>query len=404
MEKSCCDSCENGDTCESKIPSHVHKKGNTFTKHKPVKTVSKFSKYDEYETNDNSSLNEDYRSINDPRKVNDVELMRRVNIALNVPRSDKSNVEIIDDVTTVIEAIIRPDLYRNIGFPTTYDSPGVPIPKYNTIDLKTNALGVCWVEVNLGQYLGSSATTGFSAATGVVTGNEANGGLFNLGRSNVFISNPQFATFNGTAEYNPGVSASGWCIPVDTMVERIDMYNAVRAGPASIWYDFTGRFDASQGTLTAGINYSYVRDLSTAGATTPNGLLPDLFFSNKKAIEDCPYKITGSVVNSVQAIFLPQDSKVLELKNPQQGNDGIQQRFFLLIVGAAPNEVIGQLRIAMNFDGKPSARFADSIGTSITKTPSITSLKDATNYLISNGLVVRQSKDTGYGLARFNQI
>lgn len=366
MEKSCCKSCEEGKTCESER-GYGKKRG----------------------------------WFGSERKVSNKDALKAVKFELDQPRIDENKVDIIEDEVTVLEAIVRPDRHRNVAFPYYFSTPGTPIHKMNTLTLKTNDAGCCWAEVNFGQYLGINSWRDIVSLGPLLT-NQATGKQF--GRSNVFVSDPDVATgiLDGKTEYDPLVTNITQFLPSRTMIEQHEMYNAVRAGPAAVWYDFTGRLDTSSGTIVAGINYTYSSDLQDS--TSANGLLPDMNFITQKAIEDCPYRIQTSVVNSLHGVFLPQDSQVLDLKNPGQGNMNIQQRFFILITGAAKNETIGQLKIAMNFDGKPNAKYADSISTSITRTPSVESLKNATDYLIQNGMVLRIAKDQGYGIMRFAQL
>lgn len=372
MEKACCDNCEEGLTCESELPK--------------------------------TKKNHDHKNLYGLRTISNKKAIEQLLDELDKPRIDENRIDIIEDDRTVLEAIVRPDRHRNVSFPSYFGTPGTPIHKMNTIELRTNARGVCWASVNLGQYLGLNswaAVTAHGTADPLNLTNTTNGKLFGL--SNVFYSDPTtplLTCIDGSTPYNPSTTNITQFIPSTALRENIIMYNAVRAGPASVWYDFTGRLDTSSGTVTAGINYTYFSD---ALSNAPNGLLPDMNFITQKAIDDCPYKIKGSVVNSIQGVFLPQDSQVLDLKSTSAGNTNIQQRFFLLITGAAANETIGQLTIATNFDGKPNAQYADSISTSITRSPSLESLKSATDYMIAKGLVLRIAKDQGYGIMRFSQ-
>jgi hypothetical protein len=321
------------------------------------------------------------------------EVIHKLEDEFDKPRTDHNKIDHIIDDSTVIEAMVRPDRHKLVSFPYFFNTPGTPIHKYNTVTLETNANGVCWAEVNFGQYFGINA---FAAST---TG--VNPGV-NFGRSNVFISDPNFTggtAIDGFTKYVSAGTDVGQFVASEVMREEIEMYNAVRAGPAAVWYDFTGRLDISSGIVTCGINYTYVSDANDV--TAANGFLPDMNFITLKSIEDCPYKQQASVVDSIHAVFIPHDQNVLDLKNPAKGEIGVQQRFFILITGAAANEKVGQLKIAMNYDGKPNAKYADNISTSITRSPSIQSLKNASDWLITNGKVIRVAKDQGYGIKRF---
>jgi hypothetical protein len=310
---------------------------------------------------------------------------------MDKPRLDYNKIETIMDEAAVIQAIVRPDRHKLVAFPSSFNTPGTPIHKFNTVPLVTNANGVCWAEVNFGQYLGKNLY--------LKRGNGYLGGACD--RSNVFVSEPSFVELNGYDEItNPRIAAAS-----DVMKEQIEMYNSVRAGPAAVWYDFTGRIDVSAGTITAGITYSGVDDLGTIPGdklTEGSGALPDLRYTTQKAIEDCQYKLSCSLMDPFTACFIPHDSSALDIKNPARSNSGVIQRFFILIVGAAPNERVGQLKIAMNFDGKPNPGYADNVSTSICRAPSMPVLKNATDWLIQNGNVIRKSADQGFGVKRFD--
>lgn len=309
---------------------------------------------------------------------------------LNKPREEYNRVDIYKTDTFVVEAMVRPDLHRNIAFPSMFATPGIPVHKYNTLNLITNNNGVCWAEVNFGQYLGMDAylpsVAGFNTAVP-------------FGRSNVFVSSPT-SSLDGNSPYVLATTDIGQFQASDIMKEQLKMYNSVRAGPAAVFYDFTGRLDESSGVVTCGINYTFAKDNYAPQA--PNGLLPDMNFTTLKAIEDCPYRVKASIVDSIHGCFVPHDTNVLNLKDPQAGETQVQQRFFLLITGAPANSRIGQLRIAMNYDGKPNAQYADNISTSLTVSPSYESLHFATNWLIQNNKVLRIAEDQGYGIKRFD--
>ena len=287
-----------------------------------------------------------------------------------------------------INALFRPDLHTNIFFPYQFNSPGTPIHKLNTVSLVTNSKGVAWAEVNFGQFLGANSflATG-TTATGV------------LGRSNVFVSNTVSPALDGFTPFVPGVGLVENIQASNIMAQGVDVLNSVRAGPAAVWYDFTGRLDISAGTVNCGINYSFASD--PAAPTTANGLLPDTNYLTKKAIEDCPIRYEGSPLTSIHATFIPHDQNVLDLRSPNAGQTGIVQRFFILITGATPNSQIGQLKIAMNYDGKPNPQFADYVASSVMNYPSTDTMRRVANNLVAYGKVIEKVEDTGLGVARF---
>ena len=331
----------------------------------------------------------------------------RVEKELNRPRLDNNQVNYFIDDSTIVEAMVRPDLHRGISFPSLFNTPGTPIHRYNTLTLKTNSNGVCWVQVNFGQYLGK---TSFVPSGTTFDNNQ----VVPFGRSNVFVSDPEYGMVNGvqtksdvldgTTTYNNVDFSSKQFKASSVMKEEIEMYNAVKSGPCAAWYDFTGRIDISSGVVTAGINYTFSKDESPNEQNAPNGFLPDPNYITLKSIEDCPYKQSGSVLDSLHACFIPHDQSVLDLKDPKAGNHGVQQRFFLIITGAPANKEIGQLKLAMNHDGKPNSKYADNISTRITQTPSLDSLKTASDWLITNNKVIRVAKDQGYGMKRFDHL
>ena len=379
MEKPCCKSCAKGKQCESQIYKNKKIYKNLSSHNQPSYT---------YGAGDDEVDMDEYRG----KYMTNEDVIRELEDEFDKPRVDKNKIDFIIDDASVIQAIVRPDRHKLVSFPYFFNTPGTPIHKFNTLPLVTNSNGVAWAEVNFGQYLGINA---YSAGTGGVAGS--------FGTSNVFYSNSALTGFDGVSPFVVGTTNKDNIIASTVLREEIDMYNAVRAGPAAVWYDFTGRLDISSGIVTCGINYTFYTDVvGGVAASTANGLLPDPNFITLKSIEDCPYKQSCSVVDSVQACFIPHDQAILDLKNPQVGNAGVQQRFFILITGAAPNEKIGQLKIVMNFDGKPNSKYADNISTSITKSPSIESLKSAADWLITNGKVIRVIKDQGYGIKRFD--
>lgn len=366
MLTSCCKNCSEGKSCQGKIIDDDN--------------------YSEYEVV--------------RRKVNKANQISRLQNEISRPRNDNTRPDFYLSSGDVANAIMRPDLNRGVSFPSMFNTPGTPIHKYNTLTLQTNKNGVCWAQVNFGQYLGNTVYTATTSTNNTTT---LTNSTTNFGRSNVFVSNPDSdvpTTIDGMTSYTSGTTDISQFLASPVLREEVEMYNAIRAGPAAVWYDFTGRVDISSGVVTCGINYTYTTDSHDSSA--PNGLLPDMNFVTLKAIEDCPYKLQTSVVSSVRASFIPHDQNCLDLKNPKFGETGIVQRFFILITGAAANEKIGQLKIATNFDGKPNSKYADNISTSITKTSSGESLKDATDWIISNGKVIEQTKDPGYGIQRFD--
>jgi hypothetical protein len=364
------------------------------------------------ETHHHHDEDEDTRSVTNSSISNftqcDVKDLQR---ALNAKRDDTNEIHVHRQQSLALDAMVRPDIYRNVAFPSLYSIPGIPIHKIETLPLKTNANGVCWVQVNFGQFL-----TYYSALVTQPNTPSAGNTTYTFPKSNVYLSNSEITTagfFDGALivdQYAP--ITNGTCVPSNVLEEQGDMYNAVRAGPAAVWFDFTGRIDISSGTVTAGINYTFSNvvnaDVTTSSpnfnryVTPDEGFKPDFSYVTQRQIQDCPYSYEGSIMDSFSACFIPQDERALDLRLPDKGNQNVQQRLFILVTGAAPSAVIGQLKIATNFDGKATPKFADTLASEVLETPTQEKLSEATDWLISTGNVIRKTRDQGYGVSRFD--
>ena len=288
-----------------------------------------------------------------------------------------------DDHTLLLKAMIDPHLYKGVCFPSGVGlTPTAQIPKNTTVLLRSNANGVVWAEFNFGQYLGNTVFQ--NSGTGI---NGAAGAQF--GVSNLFVSNPN-SNLDGITDANDVIQIQA----LDTMQSELDLYNCVTPGPSAVWFDYTGPFNAASGNVVAGINYTTVTDASVPG--TANGFLPDLRYTTLKAVEDCPHSLRGNLNKSFKAIFLPHDEKVLHYKGPKEGHAGIQQRLFILITGAPPNENIGTLRIASLFAGLPNPKYADLVNGSVVAVPNRDTLNLATEILIKNKEVIKFTNNNNF--------
>lgn len=305
-------------------------------------------------------------------------------------------------VGTVIQSMMSPANFRNFCFPSNYITPALPVHISNSLFISTNANGCAWVEVNFGQFLTNS---NFSNTDSVFTANVSNG--LAKRSSNVFIHKNVVPTgvlpMNGTVPLTlDNVDA------VDLMKENntTSLYNALRAGPCSVRFDFMGRLDTSSGIVCAGINYSYVDSSNTAfgNQSTANGLAPDLVYSTQKAIEDCPYRLTTAVTNSIEATFVPHDEDALAMRQANFGNTSIQQRVIFLITGAAPNAVVGMLRVSQNWEAKPNSAYSDQISTFVQRAPSMEIYKKAAQEIVDKRMVLRVVADEEFGLSKFSKL
>jgi hypothetical protein len=254
---------------------------------------------------------------------------------------------------TLIEAMLRPDLGRAITFPLSMISgPSIPVHNRDTMFVNTNPNGCAWVEVNFGQYLdqgviANGVNNGLAnppADYNTTTSLNVNVQVGNLPRGNIFYyyfpQNAMLTTsdLDGTTPLSPLLDNNGYISGVglgtpgvapSPLVEGIGIYTAIRCGPQTVTWDYTGRIDISQGIATMAINYTYVVDtgaganqtfnpnnLNTAipstsssnsiqlidgntGSSNPNlsltnfnGFLPDYSFSTLKSVEDCPISVT----------------------------------------------------------------------------------------------------------------
>jgi hypothetical protein len=216
------------------------------------------------------------------------------------------------------------------------------------------------------------------------------------------------SSFTGTGSVD-GITAATMdgITALDVMAETntTSLYNALRPGPSAVRWEYIGRLDLSSGVVSAGINYSFVTPASgTGNVGRPNGLLPDLNYTTTKAVEDCPFRVTTAVTNNIDAIFIPHDTDTLNMRSPSYGNSNMQQRLFIMVSNAEPNQKIGRIKIMQNWETKPNSSFSDQTSTFIVHSPPMESFRDAMYTLVQNGLVIRASDDGDFGLNKIAKI
>lgn len=177
----------------------------------------------------------------------------------------------------------------------------------------------------------------------------------------------------------------------NVMQMQTGIFNAVRSGPMSVKYEYTGRLDASSGTVTMGINHfnqTYI-DSTTGGTTLENGLMPVAEYSTLQRIEDCPHARTCEITQSLKAINIPVDYNALNLKSPLDANNTILTKRLFLLINGGPVSQKGACRITIcsNWEGIPSGSTADFYPLSHSVYPSEMTGKEIFDYMIKENLV-----------------
>lgn len=298
-------------------------------------------------------------------------------------------IEIHENHRTLYEALIFPEISKGIKFPTEFMS----IPTFthqikNSFVIKTNSQGNAWIEFNFGQYLDESR---FKDGVNNKNGNS------NIGNSNLFICNDE--SLDGET---PISSNATICVPNKLMVGKTGLFNAIRPGPTSVKYEYTGRLDIASGQIMMGVNYSTMSDPDAT--IMCNGLLPDTRYSTIGAVEDCPFMRNGFITDTLKAVFVPHDTTTLFMKSPTDDiNTTTIQRLFIMITSAPKNQIIGRIYINQNWEGTPTADYSDILSLTYNTFPSEFNGKDIYDYIITNNLIITKNDDE-YGIDKFSKI
>lgn len=307
----------------------------------------------------------------------------------NVAKKNYRPIEIYENHRTLYEALIFPEISKGIKFPTEFMS----IPTFthqikNSFTIKTNSQGNAWVEFNFGQYLDESRFK-----DGVVDKN----GTSNIGNSNLFICNDE--SLNGETNISSDATV---CVPNKLMMGKTGLFNAIRPGPTSVKFEYTGRLDIASGQVMMGVNYSTMSDPNAA--VQVNGLMPDVRYSTIGAVEDCPFTRSGFITDSMKAVFVPHDTTTLFMKSPTDDiNTNTIQRLFILITSAPKNQTIGRIYINQNWEGTPTAEYSDILTLTYNTFPTEFNGKDIYDYIITNNLIITKNDDE-YGIDNFSKL
>jgi hypothetical protein len=256
----------------------------------------------------------------------------------------------------------------------------------NSFVIKTNSLGNAWIEFNFGQYLDESR---FKNGTTNKNGNS------NIGNSNLFICNDESLDGENRISSNADI-----CVPNKLMMGKNGLFNAVRPGPTSVKFEYTGRLDIASGQIMMGVNYSTMSDPDAT--VMCNGLLPDVRYSTIGAIEDCPFARSSFITDSMKAIFVPHDTTTLFLKSPTDDiNTTTIQRLFILITAAPKNQIIGRIYINQNWEGTPTSEYSDILSLTYNTFPTEFNGKDIYDYIITNNLIISKNDDE-YNINNFH--
>lgn len=137
--------------------------------------------------------------------------------------------------------MLFPEKFKQVRFPAPFMIPTYTYQQKTSFSITTNAAGCCWLEVNLGQFLDTS-----KFKTGIAG---SQNGTSVVPNSNVFFDS-RAALDGGTpladaSQANGHTGLSYMQVPTGT-------FNAVRCGPMSVKYEYTGRLDNSSGVAVMG--------------------------------------------------------------------------------------------------------------------------------------------------------
>lgn len=380
-------------------------------------------------------------------------------------------IEMYELHRTLFEALLFPEMAKGIKLPAPFQIPTYCFQQKNSFILQTNSSGCAFVQVNLGQILDNnmyftdpvttpltknSTFTGTSLTLDSTTLtqlglNLLGSGAINVGTSatyalglnqplsTVFCTNPNLTAIpklNGitaldqtsTSRTSSATNNAADIIPLDVCrlpATTSSMFNAYRAGPISVKYEYIGRLDISSGSVTMGVNYSSPTSstVGTVGACLWNSttkvdptasstvignavknissLVFDPTYTSLTAIEDCPYARTVPVTDTLKGVYIPQDYSSLNMKSTTDGaNASIPQRLHLLVQGAPVSQNIARITITQNWEATPAPGFADVLSLSYNTFPSDFDGKAIYEYIVSNNLVISKDEKE-FGLYKF---
>jgi hypothetical protein len=151
-------------------------------------------------------------------------------------------VDYYDLNISLFQAMISPELYRNIRFMAPFSIPTYTFQQKSSFSVNLNANGAAWISINMGQYLDASKfKTGLAGSQN---------GTAVVPFSNVFTDSR--AALDGITPLADGSAANGMT-GRNVMSILTNSFNAVRCGPMSVKYEYTGRIDNASGTVSMGI-------------------------------------------------------------------------------------------------------------------------------------------------------
>jgi hypothetical protein len=306
---------------------------------------------------------------------------------------------------TLFEAMVFPELAKGVKFPAPFQIPTYCFQQKNSFTITTNASGNAFVQINFGQFLDASlfktgiAGVGAAGANALgyfnTTGVDNRNGTSNVANSNVFICNDP--SLNGVTN----ISSVGTVMQgVNVCQVNNGTFNSIKAGPASVKYEYIGRLDISAGNVTCGLNYSSVADPAGVSAGA-NGLYPDVNYSVLTALEDSPFARTLPITDPMKAVFVPQDYTLMNLKSPLDSTSTVMpQRLFFLILAGPPNQTVARISVTQNWEGTPTRSFADIISLSYNSFPADYDGKEIYDYMIKNNLIITKD-ESEFGVKKF---
>jgi hypothetical protein len=357
MKKACCKECSQGKTCASKHNNE----------------------FDEMENNEHYRGFEeknDYLSI---KSLDDFK--HRVLELQNKNLTGSRPIDVFSYKKSLMEALLFPEIAKGIKLPSQFQIPTFSFQQRNSFTISSNSAGNCFVQVNLGQYLDKSMFK--TGAPGDQNGTSP------VGNSNVFVCND--ILLDTVQPIAPNLcKAKNVMLLSSTNNTTIpdNIVNSVRPGPMCVKIEYIGRLDIASGEVLMGINYTSV-DQPANTSTYTNGLLPDVRYTTRAALEDCPFAKSVPITETLKGVYIPHDYNQLNLRSPTDTfNTSMPQRLFILVNSAPPGQTICRVTIVANWEAVPSPGLADLLSTSYNTFPSSLDPSEIYNYIIKENLVV----------------